>query len=369
MPNLHLTDMAVSKLKPAANRTYWDDTTPGFGIRVGKRTKTWTVMRGSYRDRVTLGHYPALSLSDARAEAKKLLSAELDLRPKQIRVPVEAAKLQFLEENYRNRAIKTKAGMTSLLKLHVKDFPEFLDEVGDAHIQKCLDRLKDRPSAQLHVFRAMRCFLRWCTRPPRRYLKHSPMEGYEQPSTPNKRSRILSDAELEAVWLAAGGSTNAIVRLLILWGTRNTETASIRREWLVDGVLTIPGSHTKNGRDHSIPVMPMAKQILDATPHGKHYFLSRWGESHLSSGAWSKIRRQIQKDSKTSEWQLRDLRRTFRSNMARLKVPREVCEVLINHAPPVLDEIYDRYDRLDEKREALARYESFLARLLQPEMS
>jgi hypothetical protein len=50
--------------------------------------------------------------------------------------------------------------------------------------------------------------------------------------------------------------------------------------------------------------------------------------------------------------------------MARLKVPRDLCEVLINHAPPVLDEIYDRYDRLEEKSEALEKYEKFLQALL-----
>jgi hypothetical protein len=50
--------------------------------------------------------------------------------------------------------------------------------------------------------------------------------------------------------------------------------------------------------------------------------------------------------------------------MARLRVPRDVCEALINHAPPVLDEIYDRYDRLEEKRDALRRYEHFMVWLL-----
>lgn len=71
----------------------------------------------------------------------------------------------------------------------------------------------------------------------------------------------------------------------------------------------------------------------------------------------------MQEETGTSDWNLRDIRRTFRSNMARLKVPREVCEVLINHAPPVLDEIYDRYDRLEEKRDALAKHEAFLIQL------
>ena len=85
----------------------------------------------------------------------------------------------------------------------------------------------------------------------------------------------------------------------------------------------------------------------------------------MSKGAWSKIKREIQAASGTADWQLRDLRRTFRSTMARLRVPRDLCEVLINHAPPVLDEIYDRYDRIEEKREALERYETWLRKLIE----
>ena len=43
--------------------------------------------------------------------------------------------------------------------------------------------------------------------------------------------------------------------------------------------------------------------------------------------------------------------------------PPDGKDWLINHEPKVLDGIYNRYDRLDEKREELARYEAFLSRL------
>jgi len=79
MPTLRLTDISVRALKGSEKyETYWDTQTPAFGIRVGKRTKTWTVMRGRSRERITIGKYPDLSLSDARAEAKKLLAANDD---------------------------------------------------------------------------------------------------------------------------------------------------------------------------------------------------------------------------------------------------------------------------------------------------
>ena len=152
---------------------------------------------------------------------------------------------------------------------------------------------------------------------------------------------------------------------MILWGTRNTETASLQREWVTDEVLTIPGGHTKNGREHSIPVLPTAQSILDILEgSNRYYFAGRWGVGHRHAGALGKLKCEVMDASGTSGWQLRDLRRTFRSNMARLKIPRDVCEVLINHAPPVLDEIYDRYDRIAEKRDALAKYEAFIEALL-----
>ena len=366
MPRLHLTDITVRSLKPTKSYvSYWDDTTPGFGIRVGLRSKTWTVMRGRSRERLTIGRYGDLSLAEARIEAKKLLSATPE--PKTQAIPFATARDQFLTEHYASKKARTKAEAERLLTKHFAGVSKMvLPDIEDTDVKLALDKLASTPSEQLHAYRAVRCFLRWCTRPPRRYIRHSPMEGYEPPSTDRKGTRVLSDDELKAVWKAAGAPPHAVIRLLILWGTRNTETILAERSWAGNrDVLTIPGEHTKNGRDHSIPICPLAQATLDLFPSGgTHFFHSRWGDGHLSFSGLAKAKREVMKASGTTGWQTRDLRRTFRSNMARLKVPREVCEVLINHAPPVLDEIYDRYDRIDEKRDALAKYEHFIQALV-----
>ena len=57
MPKAHLTDIVVQRLKLPG--TYFDATTPAFGIRVGKHRKTWIVMRGRERVRTRIGHYPS----------------------------------------------------------------------------------------------------------------------------------------------------------------------------------------------------------------------------------------------------------------------------------------------------------------------
>lgn len=366
MAQMLLTEISVRALKGSDKyETFFDVKTPGFGIRVGKRTKTWVVVRGRSRERITIGKYPDVSLADARAEAKRLLSTAPEA--KDVSKTWAAARDEFLAENYKGSTSRWPHLVKLKLEKHFKHLDHRqLAEIDEADISAVLDKLIKTPSTRLHLYRATRTFLKWCTRPPRKWIKHSPMEGYEAPGKDKKGTRTLTDAELKAVWKVSETGSRQIFQLMILWGTRNEETTVIQRDWIKDGVLTIPGAHTKNGRDHSIPVLPMAQAILDSRPDDGPFFFQGRHTSDKSLTPWGlpRLCREVKDDSKTAGWQLRDIRRTFRSNMAWLRVPREVCEVLINHAPPILDEIYDRYDRLDEKREALAKYEAFMVRLL-----
>jgi hypothetical protein len=85
MPVVHLTDIVVSRLK--APGIYYDETTPAFGVRIGKHRKAWIITRGTQRQRITIGQYPRMSLAEARKEAKKQLSQE----------PAQGTKIKFGE--------------------------------------------------------------------------------------------------------------------------------------------------------------------------------------------------------------------------------------------------------------------------------
>src|ERR1700712_2186985 len=102
MPTARLTDVTVRALLPG---TYFDATTPAFGIRVGKSRRTWIVMRGKERRRISIGRYPDLPLADARKEAKKLL-AELHVSAK--RITCEAAYEIFKTDYIARRKERTQ---------------------------------------------------------------------------------------------------------------------------------------------------------------------------------------------------------------------------------------------------------------------
>ena len=373
-----LTDISVRALRlPAQGQvTVWDKHSP-LGVRVSQwGTKTYIVMVGVGKRRA-IAKVDELTLSQARAEAKRIRAEKvlgLDKKP-ETAITFDAALPLFLEENYRHKRERTKREAKRLLEKHF--MPTFgkrsLPEITDKDIGERIGKLARVPSEQLHAFRAIRAMLRWCTRPPRRYIPHSPLEGYEPPGQDRKGTRILTDAELVKVWNACEGMFGAMVQLIILWGTRKGETARIQRPWVDGDLLTIPGKVTKNGRAHAIPLLPLARTILDRqADEGRFFFPGNIGEySHFSDGAWGKLKAELDERSGVTGWQIRDLRRTFRSNMAKLRVPREICEILLNHVTGAnkndLDEIYDRYDYADEKQEALAKWEARLTALLKGE--
>lgn len=264
MPRTTLTDLTIRSLKAG---TWFDEKLPAFGIRVGKTTKTWIVMRTQKRIRTTVGHYPAMSLADARQKARALLIEKSE--PKEPSVTFAEARIAYLAEHPGRP--RTKKELTRLLTKHFATLDKKpMREITDRDVQRCMALLK--PSEALHAFRAARAMFRWSVRPPRRYVPHSPLEGYVPPTTDGKGTRVLSDSEVKLVLERSTGVPRAILMLMLLWGTRKGETLNLRRDWIADGILTIPAEVTKNGNPHSIPILPLAQSILDTLPPNGPYF-------------------------------------------------------------------------------------------------
>lgn len=370
----NLTDVSVRALKPPpkGQLTIWDKTSP-LGVRVSQGgSKTFVLMIGSGKRR-TLGRFGIVTISKAREEARRIVAEKtLGIAAPIVKTGVlfDVAVPSFIEDHYKTAKPRTKDEANRLL---TTKFPllntKLLSEITDEDVSVDLKKLADTPSEQLHAFRALRVFFKWCMRPPHRYIKHSPLEGYPAPGKDKKGKRILSDDELRKVWNACEGMFGDMIRLLILWGCRNGEIGRLMPQWEESDVMTIPGEFTKNGRAHAIPILPMALAILNRRKtNARYYFPGRLIDDHFKDGSWGKFKKELDKRSGVTAWQVRDLRRTFRSTLARLKVSREIAEIMLNHVTgggkTDLDEIYDRYEYLEEKKDALVRLEGHLMQLI-----
>ena len=374
MPVVYLTDVVVSRLNELG--TYFDETTPAFGIRVGKNRKTWIVIRGRERVRTRIGRYPAVSLAKARKQALVLLGSPVE---PQVEVPKFAeAVQQFYAIHVPTMKPKTQYQIKRVINRYF-DRPlqhKRLDEITHHDITKVTDELAKRvPGEAFHVFKYIRIFLRWCVP---RYIKHSPMEGLKSPTKYIPRKRVLAKAEIVAVWKAAeevGYPFGTAIQLSLLWGTRWGEMISCRRAFIDIEERTITLPETKNGTQHCFPYGNLTADLLEIIPRFNNTDLLFPGrDMAIPWNGSGKAKWELKEICPIARWQLLARRRTFATKLAELKVPPHIVERLLNHklgtlqSAGVITAVADVYNRalyMDEMREAIAKWENYLSALLE----
>ena len=362
MPSAALTDMFVRSAKSEAQTDYWDTKTPGFGLRVGKHAKTFVAK--IHNRRITIGSYPALSLQEARKKALELKSQ--DAKPNAKHTLSEA--YEKYKESLASKKPRTQRDYKRMLDKYFvpKLGKKRLGDIAYENIVAVTTELKKSEGA--HALAVARTFFRWCVRPPRRYIPHSPLEGVEI-TLSKKRKRILTRDEMKAVWKAAAKQAypyGRIVQLLMLTGQRRGEIANLRRDWINEKqqTITLPEWVTKNNKEHTFPYNGMVATVLAAIPKRNTtdlLFPSRNADDRPLSG-WSKYKKELADG--VAGWTLHDLRRSYRSLHAELGTPREIAERLINHLAGVtteVEQIYDRWHYLPEMKKAVEEYERHLA--------
>ena len=355
---MRLTDLQIQRLKPETDtkqKTYFDDTVKGFGLRVSVGgAKTFVVMYGKRRRLETLGRYPDLSLADARKKAKERLGAVVQQGDAPLpSIAFPEARERFLEDARMRTKRSTYAEYYRLLHKHFT-FPKPLSAITRADIMVAIERLNAVPGTASHAFMAMKAFMNWAVS--RGLVSVSPMPRLR--FSIRSRSRILSDDELRLVWHRAeevGYPYGTIIKLLILTGQRRGEIAGLRRSWIRDDAITFPVGFCKNKREHRIPIGLLTKEIIDAIPGDTDLLFPARGKPDRPFNGWSKAKAEFDRPLSLPPYTLHDLRRTYSSNLAKLGVPIHVTEKLLNHVSGTISgvaAVYNRHSYWEEMRKA-----------------
>ncbi len=212
------------------------------------------------------------------------------------------------------------------------------------------------------------------------------------------RERVLSESDIPKFWRALAAmermtgehmaraekgrmlspATRSILRLLLLTGQRRREVVEAQKSELeLDGkepVWTIPGSRTKNGLLHRLPLCPMAaaefRKAIAAGPEASPFVFPSSDDPvgrPISAEAVTRAMARLIAELKIPTVSPHDLRRTVGTEMARLGLPVHVRSLVLNHSPMsrgITDAVYNRYAYDREKREALQAWEDQLRRLV-----
>lgn len=336
MTKARLTDLSIRQLPftESGQKRYFDETTPGFGVTVGTRTKTFMVVYGEKRTMKTLGQYPTVSLQDARKEAKRLLATATAPSADISHHDALQAYLEDCRERLRPRTVEEYARPLRLgPNMPLSEYTKRTIEASDPH-----------------VIMAWKVYFNWC-------VKHdlTDKNPFQYKTVKyGERSRVLTDDEIKAIWQYDYPPFSDIIKLCLLTGQRKNEVASFNDSWIKRDTITIPGTVAKNHNEHTFPFNLLTAKYL------KRYC----GQSF---NGWSKGKARLDKHIPLPHWTIHDLRRTYSTTMARLGVPLHITEALLNHRSGTISGVartYNRYTYLTEQREAILTYEAHIATIV-----
>ncbi|MCF6215259.1 MAG: tyrosine-type recombinase/integrase [Emcibacter sp.] len=405
MAKVKLTDPLIRKTKsPEKGYSELGDTiVKGLILRITvKNTRSWDLRYSTKGKqwRFNIGGYPALSLSKARKEARRLLGeislgsnpqAEKNIERQNMPEMVKEAVARFIETYARpkNRESSVTQAEWALGKHLIPKIGNCLvKDVTKADIICLIDRLAAKPRSGVNlIFRHWRRFFNWAVE--KDIIPHSPMAGIKQPLKEKSRDRVLSDPEIRLVWQAIEKQPypmNAFYKLLFLTGQRRCEVATLKWSHIENGIWTIPADIAKNGRVHDIPLSGMALEILDSIPHQKsaYLFTSTAGRTNdkgedLSSpiSGFSKAKRRLDAEvakerekhgmEEIAPWRVHDIRRTVATQLAKMGFPIHVVEKILNHSSGTISgvaAVYNRHDYADEKKAALDAWDRRLREIM-----
>lgn len=361
---MRLTKSAVDKLSippfKAEGKTnqkrYYDDTLKGFGLRITSGgTKAFFVEKGIQGKlrRITLGHYPGLTVEMARKEAQKMLgkiATGIDPISEKEEARVKAISLEEVFEEY-------KAARKSLKKKTLYDYARVMEVAFSDWKTKSLLNIDREKVAKRHqdlaekhgekyanlAMRVLRALFNFALTKYRDaqnkpLIMENPVNFLSQtrawfPSKP--RQTYIKQYDLEAWFQSILELENSTVRdylLLILFtGLRRNEAAQLT--WnhidLTAKILVIPDP--KNHHTHTLPLSDFLYKLL----------LNRKQKSNSSfvfpgtgrGGFLTEPRKQMDKviEKTNIKFTVHDLRRTFITIAESLDISAYALKRLLNH--------------------------------------
>ncbi len=369
------TDVWLRKLSaPTGTEVHYGDATcSGLSLKHTQKdvkSFSFTFRLGAKTGRVTIGRYPDISIRGAREKADEMRRAvangvdprrQKQEHQEQAKLTVEAMAGQFIEQYAKPKNKSWKQAESNLRLYLVPTLGSHpITDVRRRDIHDILDGLikAGKGTAANRALAHMRKFFGWLVE--RDFLENSPADRIRKPFDERSRDRELTDDEIRLIWHASealSGPYRAWLRLSLLCGQREVETACMRRSQIRDGTWHLASADTKNKSIHLIPLSRQALNIVEE-------LLAQDGEYLLTSGrigdqpinGFSRAKVQINRLSGVTDWKFHDLRAATATNLGKLGYDRALIMKVLNHKDSGVTARYDRYSYLDEKREALQKW-------------
>jgi len=351
-----ITVLPLTEDRGKADVIYFDDALAGFGIRFREGRGTWIAQFriGRKQRRMTLGPVHKVPLDMARAKAKTLLAqAALGEDPQAERIEKRAKSSTILGgviEDYlaakapglRHNTIRGNEYYLRRLWAPLHKLP--ISDIDRADVAARIRKLTEENGATTatRARAALSAVFGWALREGIPIEQGNIVAYTNTPPQSEARARVLDNQEIRDVWSACAEafSYGRIIRLCLCLGCRRQEVGSMRWSEIQNDIWTIPGSRTKNHREHRLPILGLAAEIIEDTPRmaGRDLLFGQGGNGFTGwSTGWTTLAERINSMRKAQSiepmphWTAHDLRRTVATRMADLGVEPHHIEAALNH--------------------------------------
>ena len=394
-----INERSVKVMVAKSGRAYelfYDDEVKGFAVRVtASGTRSFVMnyrMLGRGERRLTIGRYPALSCTAARAAATTL-ALRIGNGEDPLEVTQTAARemtVETLVARYTAEHVaKKRSAYDDKRRLAKYILPKWkarkVSAITRAEVSALVAPVAIATPVEANRLLALVSGL-FSFAIDVGVIEHHPCVRMKKPGgKEHARKRALqTQRELRIFQRITDGGAwrryltaneSAILRLILLTGCRPGEACGLpwsevnldARTWL------LPAERAKNGLEHLVPLTDEAVALLRQQPQDGPWVFpapkgGRYAVNNLSKALKPAVARLAR--AGVEPFTPNALRRTVETGMAAGKVPKEYRDRVLNHKDASVGGVhYNAYDYLDEKREALEKWAARLRGMLSDEPS
>ncbi len=345
--------------------------------------------------RVSLGHYPQVTIQAARAKANHMADqARRGINPKNVlkesatsgTASVAALSKDFLRQYVYSRELDSAYKYEKAFSTHIN--PKVGDRLAElltreevrAVMEAARIKRKRAPGerggsiggveAARTAMGVLRHMYTWAIEEGKLKRKDNPASKIDKNlPKPRQGDVVLSLGEARIVWDAAqetGYPYGTHVQLMLLTGCRCAEWALARWGWIdLDGeLIVVPAKEYKSDHVHVVPLVAQALEIVKAIPKGRHgdYLLSSTGGRVPIRGVAKFYRTRLvdailaaKGEKLARKFTSHDLRRTVATRLAETLGDQgdKLVKRVLGHSDGSVTAIYNRYGYVREMRQAL----------------
>lgn len=383
MPKIRLTTTALRTLVPqCTDRIYWDETLPGFGVKVTPKGHRCYVVqyRNSYGvdRRMTLSDVRVLTIEQARTRAKEVLAKVTlggdpakDKQDDRKCITINDILDLYMANHIEKKGANTQRSYRAMYKNYVRPFmgTKLWKDITQDDCQKLLDHVTETSGEGNgnNAVGYLRSAWNWCI-PKILPMNSNPTFKVEM-NEKKSRDVVIDENEYRELYKALVAHRDAnpqnnpsmymAIEMIIFTAARKMEVLSMQWDAVKDGYIHVTdkgNSRRRKPKIKQIVITEPVQELLGRIPKNSKWLFARSTAPELHITSVDEVWCDVRKEAGLPHVNIHDLRRSWITfAIDDLKISLETVSKAVGHSSPEVTRIH--YNKIARKTKLKANHD------------